>query len=222
MKPLVDIFTNFLSLGAKVKKSKHPYYHSLKNNPVQKMDFRVDCPETAAKLYSWYQRCDAAHQQVAQYVYAQLNAFESGGEFEYDTDGYLWRSAFVGTMPKGWRGGGGTQGKWIYADSDEAKQAIRNLPKLPSRRELHDLIAWPTIGENFVHKDFHDMVRLANTQVAPHGDTNTGQTYVCVPLPENFHRCPQIEDAYANWFNNGIPEFLMDVNGMNTRRDLDI
>lgn len=219
MRPLFQIAKDVFSRRRQAPKTTHPYYHSDPKSKIRTATFRVDDKAIAAKMFDWYQACDEAHQEVAQFVYQHMNASQSRGNFEYDLEGSLWRVAFVGTQPTGWGGDGSHSNNWMYAHGDEARATVKSLPQLPPRSALHDLINWPTLPEEFAPKNQRDLIRGANRQAAPHGDTSAGETFINIPLPDNYAHCPQIEKAYRRWFERDIPHFLTPVDSTGPKPD---
>lgn len=170
--------------------------------PVDKMHFvtfAVDSPDVAQELRAWMENDRTAQDARQAFLDTVVPPYFRAAQMQYktDLDGRLTMIAVCSCyIPHGW-----TQAipdsTWLKPEAPEIVAAVRDLPQ-SSRRALHDLIGWPTIEKNFIPKEQHEAVNLANLLVCP--EEQGGRVYICVPHPDNFKTlCPVVYNTFYDW-----------------------
>lgn len=206
---MLDLAKKFLSSLRDSGTLPHSYYHLSEKTGLRYKQFQVEDPDTAERLYDWYQQCHAAHLKVSAHVDARISRGQHTSYIDYGEDGVLQRVRFTDFAPHGWRIEGEEDGAWTYPFSDEALSDIRALPRLAPHSTLNAMVGWPA----FTQEDLEDgHVSAAQVRIFPSGNTETGATYISVPLPENFRNAPHIAEEISHWLTTGKPDFLIDMN----------
>lgn len=205
----LDVASNFLSQGLERFDPR---------NRIRYEIFEVTDRVMISQLCDWYIRHQDAKDRVTQFLNDHINSrvghlggFYGIGNCVVDDKGRISKLAYTGNngfrIPDGWKAKyaefgslADEQGAFMVPENSDIQKLLNELPNIPTRRELHDIIGWPTFPEMDLTES------LVNTLVCAHSDGE--RTYVHVPAADNFVKHPQIHEALQDWFENARPNGL--------------
>lgn len=170
------------------------------------------------QLCDWYIRHQDAKDRVMQFLNDHINSkvghlggFYGIGNCVVDAQGRISKLAYTGNsgfrIPEGWKAVcaefgslADEQGSFMVPENSDIQKLLNELPNIPTRRELHDIIGWPTFPEMDLTES------LVNTLVCAYSDGR--RTYVNAPAADNFVKHPHIYEALRDWFENSKPDGL--------------
>lgn len=164
--------------------------------------FLVKDPEAAEALYRWSMEWNKTSGTISDYVNNHFggrhlrfhNPFYRLGE-----DGRLHSVLYNGRTPRGWARIPKTN--WFKPEEKQEVRRVGDLPQTPARKDLHDLIGWPTFDQRTLPPDEAHAAWHVNYMVKAHGDGVN--TYIDVPVPDNFTGLPEIYQAVRDWVRPG-------------------
>ena len=186
--------------------------------------FKVTEDGVAAKLSDWLARDREARTQLEAYLNEAFPSARCATKTFYrmDDDGYLRDVAYNGFVPEGWHAPAHEEKTrhyhWVVPESHQVKYALRQMPQVPSRRELAALVGWPywetadlavlpgvedTSGEGEAR-----VLLLQSANYTLRVNEKEGQVFLDVPVCDNFEAHPEIKDAVGGW---AVPGYLVPV-----------
>jgi hypothetical protein len=160
--------------------------------------FAVNDIELADKIRRWIGQDRQSKEAIQKHLNDLVPFYYRIAPMQYtcDYDGRLDCISFSGIIPEGWAPVS-ERSSVLKPVSPAAISAVNALP-LSSRQDLHDLINWPTIEENWLPNEQHFFARQVNRLVRI--EEKSGRIYIYTPHPENFKESsPLISRTLYGW-----------------------
>ncbi len=171
--------------------------------------FKVADEAVAQKLADWHARDKAARTAIEAYLNETFPSARcaTGTYYRVDDDGYLKDVAYNGFVPEGWH----TQADedhdrtyhWVEPKDSQVMRVITQLPRVPARRELADIIGWPYFEVTGQAEDQAMLYQSVNHTLRT--EAGAGDMLLDVPLCDNFNGHTDIKEALGAW---RVPRYL--------------
>lgn len=211
VKSLVDAFVE--SAGGAVQRN---LAFLKKRNRLRYQTFEIIDTDMIANVCDWYERRQEARAAVKEFLNTHVNRGFHHANMGYDVsdcvvdnDGRISMIAYTGgagfTMPDGWVGKKEDLSTFMVPEDPIVQKALNQLPAIPTRAQLHEIIGWPTIegGPDSAGDFFNHLIEAHSDGI---------HAYIDIPLAENFLKDRSLFDAARDWFESKIPEGLENMN----------